>query len=537
MAKQKTVSLLRSGNRLVVDPTTPRVHDILAPHLRYVEKKFVHGAELILRKRLHRPVFDEIEWECFGEDHKGRIATSFGFEGRIRRLLEARGYKIETRWASAVEAAAQAARAEKVYKPRWDRIEEMILESRTDPDDPNSGFEFRYKQRKCLRLMAEHENGRIDCPPGWGKGTLIMLAAMMFPKAKIAVVTKNIPVLKQRLYPELASNLPSVGMVGGGVKIKNRRVMCYSADSLHHAKGDEDFVFVDEGHQACSDNFASKMGVFEHARIWMFSASWDMRLDNKDMRAEAMAGPIRLKVTYKQAEKHDMVVPIEVIWTDVIMDENPCSEMVGSRKKQYGIWTNEYRNKLIARDANLYDDDTQVLITVETLEHALNLKKLLPNYEIVYSGQGLKDSDIAWFRKNYPDEFRLMTDERKQKLTSRFEKGKLKKAIATTVWNVGVNFRNLEVLIRGDAGGSPINDIQIPGRNSRTNLKVVKKEGGSKEKLVGILHDYRDLFDTGFRYKSVSREKSYTRNEWRQHYPKEDKKSRLRKMMNFGGIE
>jgi len=537
MRTPKRVALLRSGNRLVVDPTTPKIHDILVPHLQYVEKKFTHGAERGLRRKLGRPIFDEIEWECYGEDHKGRIATSYGFETRIKNLLEAKGYEVETRWASKIEAAAQEARAEKVYKPRWDRIEEMIKESRTDPDDPNSGFEFRYKQRKCLNIIGTCQNGRIDCPPGWGKGTMIMLAAMLFPKAKIAVTTKNIPVLQQRLYPELSGNLPSVGMVGGGVKIKNRRVMCYSADSLHHAKGDEDFVFVDEGHQACADDFAAKMGIFEHARIFMFSASWDMRLDNKDMRAEAMAGPVRLKVTYKQAEKHDMVVPIEVIWTDVVMDENPCSGLDGARKKQYGVWCNEHRNKLIAKDANLYDDDTQVLITVETLEHALNLKKLLPNYEIVYSGQGLKDSDIAWFEKNYPDEFKLMTNERKQKLTSRFEKGKLKKAIATTVWNVGVNFRNLEVLIRGDAGGSPINDIQIPGRNSRINDKVVKKAGGSKEKLVGILHDYRDMFDTGFKYKSASREKSYTRNEWRQHYPKEEKKSRLRRMMNFGSVE
>ena len=520
-----TVALLRSGNRLVVDPTTPKIKDLLTPHLRYVEKKFAQGEERTKRKRAHLPLFDEIEWECYSEDHKGRLATSFGFQDRLKNLLESKGYPVVCKYASKVEAEKAAERLKTVYKARWDRIDELV----------KSGFEFRHKQKRAVKIADLFENGRIDCPPGWGKGTIIMLIATLFPKAKIAVVTKNIPVLTQRLYPELCANLPSVGIVGGGKRVKGRRVMCYSADSLHHAKGDEDIVLVDEGHQACSDNFAHKMGVFDHARIYMFSASWDMRLDNKDMRAEAMAGPIRLTVTYQEAVEHDMVVPIEVFWTDVVMDENPCSEMDGTRKKRYGIWTNEYRNKLIARDARLYDDDTQVLITVETLEHALYLKKLLPEFEVVYSGQGLKDTDIIWYQNHFPDEFTQMTEERKQKITRRFEKGKLKKAIATTVWNVGVNFRNLEVLIRADAGGSPINDTQIPGRTSRVNSELVKKTG-TQEKMVGILHDYRDMFDTGFKYKFQSREKSYTRNQWRQHYPKEEKKSLLRRMMKFGSL-
>ncbi len=528
MRTRKCVTLLRSGNCLVVSPSSAKIKDILTPALRYVERKHLRGAEKYARSRLRQPTYDDIEWECYSLDHKGRIATSFGFEPRITTALVQAGYDVHTKWTTKAEAERHAERLNTVYKPRWDRIEELVNES---------DFQFRYKQRKCLQILAENENGRIDCPPGWGKGTVIMLLCKLFPKAKIAVVTKNIPVLKQRLYPELCLNLPSVGMVGGGVKIKGRRVMCYSADSLHHATGNEDIVLVDEGHQACADDYASKMGVFGNARIYMFSASWDMRLDNKDMRAEAMAGPIRLKVTYAQAVKHAMVVPIDVIWSDVIMDENPCSDMKDTDKKKYGIWTNEFRNKIIARDARRYDSDTQCLITVETLEHALELKKLLPEYEVVYSGQGLKDSDVKWFKEQFPDEFELMTPKRKQKLTTRFEKGILKKAIATTVWNVGVNFRNLEVLIRADAGGSPINDIQIPGRNSRTNEAMVKK-GGSKRKLVGILRDYRDQFDTGFRRKSGGRAASYQKNGWEQFDSKngKKKKSRLRQRMDIGGL-
>lgn len=513
MSTSRRVVLLRTDNSIVVDTNSRRVNSVLADKLRYFERKFFHGREKNDRVRMGLPPFEEIEWQCYSEDHKGRIGTSFGFVDRIVDALEPLGYDVRIRWASEDDKVRDAERRESVFKPRWDRIDELL----------KSGFEFRHKQKKCLRLISEFENGRVDCPPGWGKGTVIMLACVLLPKARIAVVTKNVAVLQQRLYPELALNLPSVGCVGGGKKIKGRRVMCYTADSLHHVKTESpfDLVFVDEGHQACADDFAEQLGMyFPDARMWALSATWDMRLDNKDMRAEAMFGPIRLKVHYKDAVAHGMVVPIEVHWTDVITDINPCSDMTGVPKKQRGIWSNDYRNSLIAADARKYDDDTQVLITVETVEHALYLHRELPEFSLVYSGVSVTPKDWRYYREIglIDEDFREMTPDRKQRLTRRFEKGSLKKAIATPVWNVGVNFKQLQVLIRADAGGSPINDTQIPGRASRI----------SDGKEVAILHDYRDQFDHGFRQKASGREASYARNEWEQHFPKNGKPSRRR---------
>lgn len=537
MRKKKVVSLLRSGNRLVVDPSTPQVRDLLTPQLSYTEKVFVHGAEEIYRKKMRRPLFDEVEWECWADDHKGRIATSFGFRDRIVDTLEKAGYEVSVRWATKQESEVQAGRLNTVYAPQWNRIDEFVADSLKDPKDPKSGFRFRFRQKKALKLIATEENGRIDCPPGWGKGTLIMLAATLFPQAKIAVVTKNIPVLRTRLYPELSLNLPSVGVVGGGKKVKGQRVMCYSADSLHHAKGDEDFVFVDEGHQACADNFAAKMAVFEHARVWMFSASWNMRLDNKDMRAEAMSGPIRLVVTPQESVAKGITAPQEVRWADVIMDENPCGEAkTRVMKKKLGIWRNTYRNKIIARDAKQYGKDKQVLITCETLEHAVHLKKQLPNYKLVYSDRELKEDDLKWFRENFPDEFEEMTKEKRDRRTKKFEAGTLKRVIATPVWNIGVDFRNLDVLIRADAGGSPINDVQIPGRNARFKRDEAI-EGGAEQKIVGIIHDYKDQFDPGFDRKAKGREGMYEKQGFAQVHPDPKTRSRLRQEMNFGGVD
>jgi len=508
------IQLLRSGNRIVVSPTTDRVRDTITPHLTYSERVFYRGYERARRVKLNLPTQELVEWECYGNDHKERVATSFGFCELIKEKLESRGYEVKVRWATKAEKLQHKHRLNTVYKPDWSRLDELVKD----------GFKYRYKQKEALQAMVDYPNGRIDCHTGWGKGTQIMLAAMLFPTATIDVVTKRIPILHTRLYPELAMNLPSVGIVGGGKKILGKRVMCLSADSIHYGRPNADFVFVDEGHEACADKFAEGLARYEHARMWAFSASWDQRLDNKDLRGLAIFGPIRVRVSYEEGVEHGIVVPIEVHWTDVIMDHNPASGVTdNTERKRLAIWTNEYRNSLIAADARKYGPDTQVLITVETIEHVLHLAKLLPEYKVAYSGQSLSEKALAKFRRDFPDQWVDMTREKLDKRARRFTKGLDKKVIANTVWNVGVDFRHLEVLIRGDGGGSSINDTQIPGRNSRKK-KAEDIAKGAKEKFVGRVHDYLDQFDPPSHRKANGRGRNYAKNKWVQKFP--EKRSR-----------
>jgi superfamily II DNA or RNA helicase len=500
MAKPK-ITLLRSGNRIVVDPTTDRVRGLLVPYLTYTETRHYYGMEK--RERLARglPDVEAVDWEVYGDDHRGRLHTSAGFVDAIRSILLKAGYpSVEQRWATSSEAARQARRLDTAYKPDWARIEAL----------GGDGFEFRYRQREGLGLFAEYECGRIDCPPAWGKGTLIRLACTLFPRAKIAVVTRSRDVLTQRLYPELAAHLPSVGLITGGKRIKGRRVTCYTSASLHHVDGDEDFVFVDECHQAASDECAYHLGSrFGHARFWGFSATHDMRADGKDKRVEAIFGPVRMCITPKEAATAGVVLPVTVFWMPVHSDDNPVAGVSDPiERKRRGIWTHDLRNKLIARAANTFADDVQTLITVETIEHALHLKKLLPDYTLVYSDRNLDDKTIARLTKKglIDDSFRPMTPDRRDRITRRFERGKLKKAIATTVWNIGVDFRKLQILIRGDGGSSPTNDRQIPGRPMRV----------ADGKVAAVVVDFDDHWDSGFRNRSARRRTNYLKAEWKQ---------------------
>jgi len=500
------ITLLKSGNRLVVDPTTPRVYDTLAPLLTFQEKELLVGWERKRALENDEPVIRFTDWECFGQDHRDRLACGFGFWKRIRDALVKRGYRVVMR-------DLQPPPDPSIFEPQWDRLRMFDIELRED-------------QPEFLRKLLANRCGCFDCATGFGKSYMIGLVGLLLPKARIDIVSKAVAVIRDRIYPELATMLPDVGIVGGGKKLKDRRVMCYSIDSSHHSPHDADILFGDEAHQLASDDAAYRLGKWTRSRNYGLSATLNKRLDNKDLRVEGIFGPILMKVSYQQAQAARSVVPIEVHWRPVVMDYDICEgEEDFTKRKRRAIWTNDFRNDLIAEDANLYDDDVQTLICVETIEHAVHLKKRLPKFTLVYMEDGLAAQKRHKFiRAGYlPPREPLMTLDRKIALTKAFEAGELKKAIVTTIWNVGVDFKHLQVLIRGDGGGSPVNDTQIPGRVSRIG----------PDKDVGIVHDYMDQFNTGFRRKARSREKSYAEHGWTQHFPTKARKGTVEKQLGF----
>jgi len=492
------VILFKSGNRITVEPTTPSILQLLQPILTFTEKIFLRGRERYQAEREGRSPLRFQDWECFGFDHKDRLSTSFGFYRRIIDKLKAAGYE------AGLEDLTPHPHPE-IFEPHWDRL---------------ADFTLRPGQPEFLSRLIAYPCGRFDCAPGFGKTFMIGLVALLLPKARIDVVTKRVTILTTRIYPELCGMLPSVGIYCSRQKRNlGARVMCFSAGSLRHTDGKADITIGDECHELGADSFAEQMAVYQRARCFGFSGSQDMRLDGKDTRVEGIFGPVIYRVPYQTAERNEIVVPIEVTWRDVNLSRNPCEGLVDTAKRRYGIWRNADRNRLIAADARLYDEKTQVLISVDTLEHAVRLKKLLPEFALVYAAGGLSSKD----RETYVQARLLsqdepsMTDQRLKAITKDFEVGNLKKAIATTVWNVGVDFRALNVVICTDAGASPINATQIRTRVSRIN------EG----KSIGRVHDYLDQFDPGYRRNATSRSKVYAKHGWSQVYPPKPQKDSL----------
>ena len=488
---EKIVTLLKHGNRLLVEPTTPRIIDILSPELSFTEQTMARGWEAKQRRQQGKSVMDFIDHTLFVLDHKSRIACPYGFWKRIKVALTKAGYVVR------FKDLAPPQRPE-IFEPRWKNIE---------------GMELRPGQDEFLVKILSNRCGRMDCPPGYGKSFLIGMIGCLLPQARIDVVTTRVSVLRERIYPELCQLCGDVGIVGGGMRKEGRRIMCYTAGSMHHSLGKADILFGDECHELGADKASRAIMRWDTSRNFGLSASHDKRIDGKDLRVEGIFGPIIHKVDYETAKDNGLVLPIHVNWSNVVMDYDPCGGSQDVAKKRRGVWCNDVRNSIIAADAKKYDEDQQVLITCETIQHAVNLKALLPDYTLVYREGGMSYADRAKYSRQglITTDERLMDIKRRIWLTKQFERGELKKVICTTVWNVGVSFNHLKVLIRADAGGSPINDIQIPGRVSRIS--------GGKDK--GIVHDYLDQFNSGFKRRAKNRSKTYKENNWDQTFPRE----------------
>jgi superfamily II DNA or RNA helicase len=483
------------GGALTLDPTpVGPIRHLLEQSLTIVEKKQLRGWEAKLARKDGKPLWYEEFSACYGYDEDGMLVTGTGFYRRLKQLLE--DYRYQVRMVDQWQHPKP-----QVFEPFWDRLKQ---------------FNLRYRQDEFLEILLSRRMGRFSCPPGFGKSFMIGVLATVLPRARIHVITKRVAVLRERILPSLQQMLPDVVMIGGGQRHSMRhRVTCITADSLHRSDFNADIVIADEVHELAADKVSAQLPFYTGARMFGFSATHDMRLDQKDLRLEGLFGPIVFEMGYQEAVAHGLVSDLEVVWRTCSLGKsadgeelNPCQGLVDTAKRRRGIWRNAKRNSMIAEDARRYDQDTQVLITCETVEHALFLRRRLPEFTIVYSEQGMPPEryeeylQMGLIKRSEPP----MTTERRVKLTRAFEQGRLKKAICTSVWNVGVDFKPLAVLIRADAGGSPIQDTQIPGRASRIN------EG----KSGGVIHDYNDVFDPGFRTKSAKRRKSYAGNGWRQ---------------------
>lgn len=485
------VKIYKEGNLIRFLPPTDFVNQAICEKLTYT--RIVNVRPKYWERRYQNKKFDYIPVSCYKYvtiNKQPFLVTNAGYLHRISKCLKNCGYQLSVK---------NLRSKRKFEKPDWNQL---------------NGFTLRTGQREVLEALSKFERGQICYPTGAGKSFLMGLFCKMYPKSRIIITTFFDSVLQQH-YTKLSQLLPSVGIYSSRKRVTDRRVMCYSAKSLHHADFDKcDVLLADESHELATDKMFEVFAQFRFSRMYAFSANYMDRFDSADFELEGVFGPLLLKMDYQEGIDGDLVVPIKVQWRSVHSSRNPCAGIDDDvEKARAGLWRNDLRNKLIAQDAKQFDAKTQVLITVRTLEHACYLKKELPNFTICYSDNDANAHKIHEYKVQglLPENEQPMTRERLYEIKKEFETGKLKKVIATTVWNRGVDFTDLGVLIRADASSSKIDDTQVPGRLSRT--------GSNSDKQYGLLIDYLDEFDPGFHNKAKRRQKDYAAKHWEQYGP------------------
>ncbi len=383
------------------------------------------------------------------------------------------------------------------YSENWDKLVDL--------------FEFRPHQEDCLVAIAKRIQcrlgGIIDAVPAFGKTALIAMLCVLYDKAKIDIITTG-----SDLVTDICKNVikydPRVGQQGCGRNIEDR-ITVYSSSSIHYSNFDADIVFADEVHLLLTEKRRKYVAQYDHAAMFGFSATPHQRLDNASKCAEALFGPVIFRINWKDATASKLVVPITVYWQDVACEKNPIEGIDDLlMRKRHGYWRNKDRNIKIAEVAQeFYDQGLQVLILVDTIEHVLRIKKLLPEFEVCYSDAS--NSSKKFEKQGLLDGIPPMTKSRRQTLKRQFESRKLMGVIANSVWATGVSFDELEVLIRADGGSSAIANIQLPGRVARI----------AKNKKCGILVDFTDKFDPRLEARAMTRRSAYKKAGWKQILP------------------
>jgi len=377
----------------------------------------------------------------------------------------------------------------KLLVPDWDAFKQK--------------FSPRPLQEECVRAVnatvSSGFGGVVVAPPAFGKSYIIAMLTALYPNAKIDVISRRRDVVMS-IYNTILKSTPNVGLVTSGSKGTGKRITVYTAGSIGYSNFDADLLILDEVHELVTDSFYRKLNNYSCPKVGL-TATVDTRYDNMHKRIEGLCGPVVYKVDYSTAENISIVVPIAVIWHPVKLPEVHYFDAI-TRKRQ-GVWRNNFRNQIISDVARQhYNQGRQVLILVETIEHALNLKALLPEFEVCYSqsrAEGSFPTDSAYVP---------ITSKQREELRQKFLKREVMGAIATGVWAVGVSFDDLEVLIRAEGSGSKTAATQVPGRVSRIGVGI--------EKPLGLVVDFVDAFEPALLNKSVERYKCYERHGWLQ---------------------
>ena len=387
------------------------------------------------------------------------------------------------------------------------RVRELVDDGLGRPDlSQLQGLSWRRNQKSVFAKLLAHRRGIVVCSTGFGKSFMCRALAKAYPDAKIIItIPSGSADVAKRFYSSLADDLgyTNVGLVGYGSR-RIRRITVASGASLHKLPKDANLILADECHAFSTERYVKVFNKFHRARIFGFTATEGKRGDRADDFGRALFGPVIADIGYQESVAGGNVVQIRVRMYRVTEGPRITTDHKITVDRR-GLWDNGARNRRVVeavREAEAeVGPDAQILIMVDTIEHAYLLGQLLPEYVIV-SGVPQPDRVAKLRRKGVitPDQ-QLCTDEMRTKYRKAFEANELKRAISTKVWTQGVDFTELAVLVRADGAASGIDAGQIPGRLSRLS------ETGEKE--CGLLIDFVDEFTPQLHSRSIKRVKEY----------------------------
>lgn len=377
---------------------------------------------------------------------------------------------------------------------RTDGVRVEVIDRRVAPCGVDRAADLswlRPYQREALEAIATNVRGTVKIATGGGKGELVAALPRFIPARWTLIVHRT------HLMEELADRFEKrtgeeAGRVGDG-KWTHRRVTFVTFATLAARAGSEEAarlfqttqgLIVDEVHTAPALTHGQTLAKFRNA-YWRvgLSASPFARGDRKSILAAAYLGPMIYELSATDLIDMGSLAKPSIRMVACNHDEGTHG-LPWPALYQHAVVHNLWRNTLVVR--TLVRSPGPRMVFVNDLEHGRILTRMA-------TAAGLRCRFV---------EGASSLDERKQ-IIADLAQGKLDAAVATGVFNEGVDIPCLRTVVIASGGKAYIAAVQRVGRATRLDA--------ASGKTTADVWDFDDRGHPNLAAHSRARRRAYTR--------------------------
>ena len=350
------------------------------------------------------------------------------------------------------------------------------------------GISLRDYQLDVVDKIVKFRRGVVVYPTGSGKTVMMGAVISSFKELNFLVVVQKLDLLNQTVENLSEMLGEEVGCVSGkeerweSITVSTIQVMTSRRYKIPFIGG----LIVDEVHHAGSPTYRKVLNkICSQIRVG-FTAT-EAFIPRKHMQIEGIFGPVIATMPYEDLGERGLLAKGTVIMYEVPVNVHTYTMSASNWNGVYeaGIVYNQERNAKIAVLAtDLVRGGKKVLVIVNRIEHGRLLAGMMgENAKFVYGGTETED---------------------RAKVKTIFKEKGGQVVVSTNIFDEGMDFPELDVVLLARGWESPIATIQSAGRGTRV----------SKGKNSFFVIDFYDRTHKVLKRHSVSRMNSYKRKGW-----------------------
>ncbi len=260
------------------------------------------------------------------------------------------------------------------------------------------------QERRIAQVMLDETRAQFLLPVRQ-RESMMVLAAQLYPAARILVVAKNrrrVAELTTALSQGLEEIVYAPYIAETKMSARIYVVTSITFPNLVNLCGGFDLILLDESTLSLSADWQEEFGWFKKQRMYGFRLADQILTPGEQMNLEGICGPVMVN----PVNSCDLAAPYaRAVFVTPPGGPAPCRPDALQRKRE-AIWHSEKRNQLIGEFAQALADShhdalmqmglvditdyhfarlqsPSVAILVESVEHARALARLLPGWSVV----------------------------------------------------------------------------------------------------------------------------------------------------------